>query len=450
MKNILIFYCLLLFVSAGCSNYLDIKPKGQVIPKSLKDYDMLLMNITSFYIEEELFLTADDFVASAGNLGDLKNPNNSKYHLYTFSKERFANPNLGVEAWNAPYRHLYVLNKVINEVGDADNSIKYTAADRKRIEAEARYGRALNYFFLVNMFCKHYNSADAATDRGVPLIYQASVSAEAPPAASVAQVYAQIVKDLTFALKYLPEKRIEVNRPSKGAGYALLARVRLYQGNYAAALKNADLALQAQSALSDYTAKTVNLTAAYAKEQYTNITFGYYKGFTGGVLAPETIALFDPKDLRITKIAGPTWDYTLRKYDSTKISNGYRIEPNLTPSVAEMYLTAAECYARKGATAEAVGALNKVRKRRIPNVANKQAADFGNADALLAFVLEERRRELLMNGTRLFDLKRLNLDARFAKTVKHPLNNKVYEASPNSAKLVLPIPAQVKKFNGGL
>lgn len=92
----------------------------------------------------------------------------------------------------------------------------------------------------------------------------------------------------------------------------------------------------------------------------------------------------------------------------------------------------------------AINDLNTLRNKRI--VGNTPQS-FNDEQSLLKFILEERRRELYANGTRLFDIKRLNLDPNYAKTITHTYNNINYTAEPNSNKLVLPIPAQVMKFN---
>ena len=62
-------------------------------------------------------------------------------------------------------------------------------------------------------------------------------------------------------------------------------------------------------------------------------------------------------------------------------------------------------------------------------------------------VLNERRRELIGTGLRWFDLKRLNKEPRFAKTVIHELDGEVYTLEPNGNNYVLPIPPQVLAFN---
>lgn len=451
MKKILIpIFLFTVLMLSNCQDYLDIKPKGQTIPSTTEDYDLLLTSISKLGIDDELFLTADDYYADEKNLGDLADPNNKLFHLYSYSNLRFQNPEIGILGWNAPYQNLYVFNKVINEIDYATNSLNYNESDKKRIKAEALYGRALHYFFIVNMFAKHYNKSTAASDKGIPIVLEASTAQDEPLMSSIEEVYNRILQDLNNALANLPNNNAIPTRPSKGSAYALLARIYLYRADYKLALENAILALQQKNTLSNYITST-NIAVSYKQEQFSILRYGSTLGFYNGFLSNELLKLFNKnKDNRFTKFLSHPWDYNAQKYDLTKYANGYQIEPNMTVSVPEMYLTAAECYAREGDIANALKNINLLRKNRIKDVVDKTASDFANNNELLKFVLEERRRELFMNGTRLFDLKRLNLETQFAETVKHPLNDKVYEAAPNSGKLVLPIPAQVKKFNKNL
>ncbi|MCI6642711.1 MAG: RagB/SusD family nutrient uptake outer membrane protein, partial [Bacteroidales bacterium] len=121
---------------------------------------------------------------------------------------------------------------------------------------------------------------------------------------------------------------------------------------------------------------------------------------------------------------------------------------NLAMSTPEMYLIAAECEARIGSKDNAIALLNKLRNKRIEN---NEALTASTADEVLNVVLAERRREFPLLGlTRLIDLKRLNQEARFAKTVTHTVNGVAYTLSPNDSKYVLPIPAKVLRFNPGM
>ena len=120
-------------------------------------------------------------------------------------------------------------------------------------------------------------------------------------------------------------------------------------------------------------------------------------------------------------------------------------EQNLGVTTPEMYLIAAECEARVGSVGRAMNLLNKLRDNRIVGNTPLVAA---NKDEALKLVLDERRREFALTGlTRFIDLKRLNLDSRFAKTITHVVDGKVLTLPPNDPRWALPIPARPLRFN---
>src|SRR5690606_32955981 len=83
----------------------------------------------------------------------------------------------------------------------------------------------------------------------------------------------------------------------------------------------------------------------------------------------------------------------------------------------ELYLIVAECHARNGDVAKSLEALNYLLKHRLRST-SFQPLIIGDPDVLLTYVLEERRKELLMRGIRWTDLRRLNRYGEFAKTLK--------------------------------
>jgi starch-binding outer membrane protein, SusD/RagB family len=120
------------------------------------------------------------------------------------------------DAWNKFYGIISRANLVVNQV-TPDNDL------RKRMIAEAKTLRAFSYFELVTLW------------GGVPIILDIMPPSEwsTQTRATVAEVYAQIEKDLTEAIQELPEKsaydELDKWRASKGAARGLLLKAYLYQ-----------------------------------------------------------------------------------------------------------------------------------------------------------------------------------------------------------------------------
>lgn len=123
--------------------------------------------------------------------------------------------------WNALYTLIHRANTVIvNGPNVTDNN-----SLRDRCVAEAKFLRAWAYFELVSQW------------GGVPIYTTPATGADSyQPRATEADVYTQIVADLQAAIGVLPGKSgIEKGRATKAAGNALLGRVLMQKGDYAAA-----------------------------------------------------------------------------------------------------------------------------------------------------------------------------------------------------------------------
>lgn len=124
------------------------------------------------------------------------------------------------EMWTGSYQMINRANLVISKApGVTDNT-----ALRDVIVGEAEFLRAWAYFELV----AHYGD--------VPLYTEVVTSATGYKAKSpAADIYKLIISDLTDAASKLPTVAADQGRATKGAAYALLGRVNMQNGDYAAA-----------------------------------------------------------------------------------------------------------------------------------------------------------------------------------------------------------------------
>ncbi|MGF7218972.1 tetratricopeptide (TPR) repeat protein [Spirosoma lacussanchae] len=131
-------------------------------------------------------------------------------------------PNNAVSAavWNGLYRSIHRANVVI----DNGATVNDNPTLAKRAVGEARFLRALAYLELVTLW------------GGVPL-YTSVVTAVdgTKPRASVDEVYAAIIADLTAAQADLPASYSgnDLGRATSGAAAALLGRAYMQKGDYA-------------------------------------------------------------------------------------------------------------------------------------------------------------------------------------------------------------------------
>lgn len=439
----------------GCNDFLDIKPKGEKIPKTVTDYETLLNYESVQKVSDTYptYLTDDVYlpdVAQGTATPGLNSVEQSILNLYLFKKDVFGEAQ-DDGFWFASYNRIYYYNTVIDNIMNAEGP---NEQQKHSIQAEALISRALEYLYLVNGYAKHYDVRTAETDPGVPLILDEDISKKDLVRASVKDVYAQIQSDLQAALPNLPvQPKGNAFRASKAAGYGILAKMYLYMGNYTEALKAANEVLAINNSLLDLKKYAVvkvqssigrtNVPQDIDNPENIYIKFApYVYGLSSKVFgSDELISLFSEDDMRLQIY----FTKNFRNIPTDKYVWAPYLRANLAVSSPEIYLIAAECEAREGSVERAMTLINKLRDNRIKNNTDVVATDRNDA---LQKVLEERRRELAMSGmVRYIDLKRLNQESQFAKTVTHVTGEGTFSLEPNSPLYVLPIPAKVMRFN---
>src|SRR5690606_15417770 len=103
--------------------------------------------------------------------------------------------------------------------------------------------------------------------------------------------------------------------------------------------------------------------------------------------------------------------------------------------------------ARLNKASDAKNALNLLLQNRYITGTFK-AISVTDTDELLDIIIKERRKELLSRGLRWQDLKRLNKDKRYAKTLVRKIGDQVYTLFPNDPKYVFPVPQYIKTVTG--
>lgn len=447
---------------SSCDKFLDVQPKGVVIPTTMDDYAALMSaplevnrssNNTQYFTDEIKLPEANR--AAAGNY-----PGAAVVKAYDFEAELYDATENDPD-WNIAYRTIYIANTVLSGL---ESNTETNTAKRNQVKGEALVHRAYTYLTLVNEYAKHY-SASAGTDLGVPLNLKVDINA-LPERATVKAVYDQIEKDLLEAASILPDQSAFAYRPNKAGAYGVLARMYLYMGNWGKTAEYAGKALAINSFVYDYNTFQFASPSNPTNSQITNypaasidkkhFVLWKYNHYAGGydlnfLYADEQFSLFNPNvaDPADVNDLRQKFGSTSKNYSGGTIPNGYGIlasrgaydYSNGGITTQELMLTRAEASARLNDVPSALNDLNTLRKKRIPTAKYADLAAATPADAL-NLVLRERRIELAFTGLRLADIKRLNLEGRNISVV-----HGTKTLAPNSPRFVLPIPSKVISLN---
>lgn len=436
----------LVVAMVSCKKYVDIVPKGKIIPQETRDYRLLLNNSnkllpgygTQEMMTDNIDYSSDPTLENALGL--------TTVNLFTFQNEIYQQNTEDAE-WNNMYAQIYVANVVIKEVM---NSTGGSQQEKDYLLGEALTLRAHNYWALVNTYAKIYDAGTSGTDPGVPLVLAPDLQADLVRK-PVADVYAQIIKDLEQAAQLLPVSTTNNYYPGKAAAYAMLCRTRLMMRDYANAEKMADSVLKLRNTVFD-----LNTIAATPRNLplYINHPEVIYLRQAGNAYAtmfisPELLNLLGTQDLRrvlFTADGKATLNFEGVTYYGEFIDFRTR---NIGPTVPEMMLVKAECLARAGNTNGAIDILNIIRKKRF-KAADYQDLSANTPEEALNKVLDERRRELFCTSSRFFDLKRLTKEPALAKTISHIYKGNTYTLAPDSKLYVYQIPPRVLEIGPGI
>lgn len=353
--------------------------------------------------------------------------------------------NLGGETtWRDAYRAINLANIVLEPTALQ----KLEASSRNSAEGEALFIRGLLYFELVRLYGKTWGDGNNATNLAVPLVLTPTItetsSSDARSRNTVAEVYAQVITDLSRAESLLPASS-DGTRAKKSAAAAILARVYLQQQRYSDARDAANRVISAnQNSLVDNFADVFNEKSGGVAREYifriavdaqdgnsVNDLNTFYAaseyGGRGGDFAIQDkhLALYDKKDVRGTLFEDIGIIVTSKFNDLYGDVSVVRL--------AEMYLVRAECNARLGTSVGATPAndLNRIRSRAgVDPISNPTVDD----------ILLERRLELAFEGLRLHDQKRTRATIRYI--------NQTFSAT--SDRMTFPIPQREIDVNKNL
>lgn len=446
-----IFALLIAATLFACDDYLDVTPKGKLLPETTQDYSEMMgdpaMPSRAYpmvdLMADNCFMNEEDVVYALAY-------SSTKAYLW---QDDFYTMTEDDQNWNDSYRTIYTCNLVLERIGASTGG---TEEEKARVEGEARFNRAYYYWWLHNNYAAAYDEATAAQELSVPLRLNTDLEVKLSRA-TTETVVAQILEDIKNP-EALPERASSVYRINRGGAYALCARVYLSLGDYENALKYAELALGQNSQLLDYNDYSfVNPARPYSgiNNRPTNTydspevlmyrSSNYTSVLSSCQMSEDLLASYDTLvDLRYT------FNYTRLERNGDPSEDklpAFLHDVDYNIGVPEMMLIKAECLARQN-DRECLTVLDDLRRCRI------READFAPLnvpdDQLLETVLAERRRELPFHGLRLFDMKRLAKEGLFTKTITRTVQGTTYTLAPNSEEYLYPISAKLMSLNNNI
>lgn len=424
------FVLLVTLLLIGCSdNFLDVDPKERVAEEDRDVTTTPEQFVTGVYGNFTEFAYAFSWLGVTEIISDNadkgSSPSDTGTDKHLLDNLEFSATTLSIgEMWTIWYKTIGRATIAIENTQDSDMSDQDL---KNRLIGEAKFLRALNYFFLVRYF------------GDVPL-QQEDITKRAPKE----DVYAFIIEDLESAIEALPLKSEyapeDLGRATKGAARALLAKVYLQRENWSEALNYANAVINSgeyglepnyeeiwrenheNGIESIFEIQARGESTAHGVQQYSQTQGARGEnGWGWGFNTPtqDLVDAYDSEQDSIRKnatiiFAGETlWDgrevspnvenprYNQKAYSSASVGAADGDKNIRLLRFAEVLLIKAEAANELGDTQTALDALNQVRERVELDDVTTTAQD-----ELRQAIWKERRLELAFEHDRWFDLLR--------------------------------------------
>lgn len=426
---------------AGCgSSFLETDYYNGIEKETaLNSVDNISIALNGAYYQLYRYYFAGNYATTIGDIPtDLAYWNAGTQHFNDIYTYRFSDTDTYLRwIWNYGYKVIDNAARLIEAV-DAlyDESSEEAKAQLDLCKAEAYALRGYAQLVLVNIFAHQVkvNGADFSSQPGIVVVDKPIQPFEKVSRSTVGQSYTAIVNDLKDALTHFAAAggdRGSLFYFGEASVHGLLARTYLYMEEWDDAADEAQNALDAaeiatliydkvaykalynggESNTESLFALAINSTQNWGAQSCGTIwsTYGYSP-------SPWLQALYEQTDCRTNVWVLGTDNRGRPVFNGGKYahfsSGNSTYGTCYIVNAPEMFLIIAEANVQSstGSVSDAQNALLTVAKR---NSAIASASDLPSTKAdLLAFIKEERARELFQEGLRLYDLRRWDEQAQ--------------------------------------
>jgi len=411
---------------ASCKKIIESEPTHQLDGttrfETIEDFDFALTGAYALFRSANYYGAGSNaFVNLPDMLSDNLNETSESLGNYqTLSTWRYAEDESNIDAtWQAAYRIISQVNLLLGNID------KFSATDAgavNRIKAQALAIRAMVHFDILRYWVEEYDRN--STKPGIPYITVFDYE-QKPPRGTIKETYDHIEADLEMA-RALINSGLDKTINATGRAYidiqgvnAIMARMFLYSNQLDSAIKYSTLVINSIPLASRTNFPNI-WTDASTSEVVWSVSFNAGEGRIGDPVYfvpnnrssyrpnPTLVSTYDPvNDIRYSSYFQIRSNrLVLSKYlaKAAQVPRPDGIVNFKAFRTGEMYLIRAEAYARKGGANEvaALADLNLLRATRIAGF----VAGTETGAALINAIAQERRKELISEGHRWFDLKR--------------------------------------------
>ncbi|WP_292269955.1 RagB/SusD family nutrient uptake outer membrane protein [Butyricimonas sp.] len=406
----------LTFICFSCKEYLDVKPKGKILPKTAEEFRAML----------ELHLNRVEGAMENYILGDAKSI--LDYEMYsdnldaklTFYPQGGALKTYvgdGLNDISDGYEYLYGYirdcNIVIDNLNDGNETLE------KNVLGTAYCLRSVCYYNLLRTFCEPYDKSRENELLGLPLVESFDME-ERPLRSSWTKTFEFIEKDLLAAIDYNVKDEVWIFTSDVAKAY--LAKLYFWAQKWDKVIPLAQELLEKYPLLAGQA--YVDMIQSKNEKKGNVLIRSYTVGGMGVSDMTYGFAIEDRKYRPVSKELVELFTDGKQDIRYELSFNKQRLaQKNVCANVrsAEMCLMLAESYLHQEDESHALEYLNLLRSKRIENYVaytKDNLPEIGDNDLiqvnatgktlskLMRVILSERRKELFMEGDRWFELKR--------------------------------------------
>lgn len=400
---------------AGCGNYLNVQPQGEVIPKTDEEFASLIHNRLREIEgggDENVIGNMDVLMFLEGCADNLDANIMAGSNLPFFAGEEIDKRQ---SYYSNSWETVRDCNIVIDNLGGKDSDIA-------RGSVSAAYAmKGIIYYNLMREFCQPYDEATAGSLPGIPLVDNFDINYR-PSRGTLSQTfgYAEKLFDSALALKPTDSKYMFTEWIVK----AYKAKLEFWCGRWDNVISLCtDIIAHSGYELTPVSEYAAMINSAnepkgevMVRSHINNSSeLDWYFAYTKGYLASR------PASSKFVKLFGDNPEADVRFTSSLNKKRMSTKVPECKVRLSEIVLMLAEAYCHKGDNANALKWVNELRRNRIEGVIDLTESTLPEVRTgdrivtdcngkpltpLLQAIFDERRKELFMEGDRWFELKR--------------------------------------------